>query len=274
MDNLSEIHNKLLIMFNKFHKICEENDLKYFMIGGTQLGAIRHKGFIPWDDDIDIGMPREDYNKFINLSYEKTLQDITISTHKNNNRYPYGYCKIYDKKTTLVEDVYIKKGLIGGIYIDVFRLDGIGDTTQKSYKVFKKINFLKKILGYKNSNVKSKHLLKNIIHRLIRIIINRKFIISKIDKKLYNWNDSAFVVNAYGAWGSKEIMKKDIFGTPTLYAFEGHEFYGVEKYDEYLSNLYGNYMELPSEEKRKTHHDYLYLNLNLPYEQYEKEFKK
>lgn len=269
MEDLKIIHDKLLKMLIKFHSICEENNLKYYMIGGTQLGAVRHKGFIPWDDDIDIGMPSEDYNKFINLSSDKIPSDLAICHYKNMANYPYGFCKLYDKTTTLVEDNFTKQGIIGGIYIDVFRLDGIGNTLEKSIKNYKSIDIMHRILYYNTSIKKTKNPIKKLANIFFRLMKTKK-IINSIDKKLskYEWDKNNYVVNAYGAWRFREIMRKDIFGTPTLYDFEGYKFFGVEKYDEYLTNLYGDYMKLPPEEKRKSHHNYKYLNLNLPYEQY------
>ena len=104
IENLNGIQLKLLEMFKWYHEFCVDNNLKYYALGGTMLGAIRHKGFIPWDDDIDVGMPRDDYNKFIELTCNKKFgKYIVESIYDNNPDYYYGYSKLYDTSTTLIE---------------------------------------------------------------------------------------------------------------------------------------------------------------------------
>lgn len=275
MNDLRALQKKLLEVMIIFHKICQENDIKYYMLGGTQLGAVRHKGFIPWDDDIDVGIPREDYEKFIKISSENLPNGIELAHYKKDKKFPYGFSKLYDTKTTLVEENNTKEGIIGGIYIDVFPLDGIGNTYKEAHKNFQKIDFLRRVLYYNTAKVKTKNPIKKLANICFRFLNTYK-IISKINNKAekYDFNSSDYVVNTYGAWRFKEISKKDVFGNPTLYDFEGHKFYGVEKYDEYLTSLYGNYNELPPEEKRKSHHHIRYLNLNLPYKDYIRNLEK
>ena len=94
---MTELQERLLEMLKWFHNFCEQNNLQYYAIGGTLLGAVRHQGFIPWDDDIDVGMPRKDYEKFISLTFEKQFGNFFVESLKNkNNDYIWAYSKVYD----------------------------------------------------------------------------------------------------------------------------------------------------------------------------------
>ncbi len=268
--NLKDVQNKLLKMFRWFDTICKENGLNYYMLGGTMLGAVRHKGFIPWDDDIDVGMPREDYDKFISLTQNLKDTYIVEDACEDNKEYRFLFAKIFDKSTTLVEN---KRKLIKrGLYIDVFPLDGLGiNETQKNnhYKKVSKIVVIEDMItcAYR----KERKWYKNFavfIGRIISPLFIRERTNNYRFRKLaskYSFYDSNYVANFGGAWGIKEVMPKSYFGTPTLYEFEDLNVYGVENPDKYLANVYGDYMKLPPVEKRVTHHDYVEFNLNKSY---------
>lgn len=136
---MNELQKKLVDILSWFHNLCNNNNLNYYAIGGTALGAIRHGGFIPWDDDIDVGMPRTDYEKFIKIA-NKYSKKYAIEYPGINKDFLYPYAKIYDTQTTLIENKRYK--IKRGIYIDVFPLDGIGNTKKESLKNFKKIDIL------------------------------------------------------------------------------------------------------------------------------------
>lgn len=267
---LIAIHNKLLVIFKDFHDFCVSNNLKYYMIGGTMLGALRHKGFIPWDDDIDVGMPREDYEKFLTLTKEISDNCVVEYPNETNKDYKYLYAKIFDKTTTLVENT--RYPLKRGLFIDIFPIDGVGNDKEKAKKHYKKIS---KLIALESMIVcayrKGRKWYKNLAILLGRIIsplfISERKINKSFDKlaKKYSYQDSKYVGNLAGNWGIKEMMPKSYLGKPTLYDFEGFQFYGVEDADKYLSSVYGNYMKLPLVEKRVTHHDYIEFDLNKSY---------
>ena len=132
---MNDLQLKMLDMMSWYHNLCEKNNLKYYVVGGTALGTIRHKGFIPWDDDIDVGMPREDYEKFKELASNSDLSAryaIEFPSGKKDFLYPYG--KIYDTTTTLIEHTRYKTKR--GIFIDVFPLDGIGNDKDEATRHF------------------------------------------------------------------------------------------------------------------------------------------
>lgn len=268
---MTELQAKLLEMFKFFHEFCVKNNLVYYAIGGTALGAVRHNGFIPWDDDVDVGMPRLDYNKMTELlkknnKFGKYI--IEMPLEKNDSMYP--FCKIYDTATTFVENVRNKPKR--GIYIDIFPLDGIGNTKEESLTNYKRINFWIDLLNTKICAVrKGRGFLKNVAVAISGVIpeciLGKKQLINKIDKmiKRNNYETSEYTVNYFGAWKEREITKKEWFGKPSICKFENMEIYIPENADKYLTALYGEYMQLPPPEKRVSHHDYIELDLNKSY---------
>lgn len=119
------LQDRLYSIFRVFHEVCAKNAIKYYMLGGTMLGAIRHEGFIPWDDDIDVGMKRSDYEKFLLLSPREWPDNYLLKEPSGDGVYPYLFAKVIDVATTCVED--IGRGVELGCYIDVFPLDNGGN---------------------------------------------------------------------------------------------------------------------------------------------------
>ena len=269
---MTSLQRKLLDMMKWFHQFCVENELRYYVLGGTMLGAARHKGFIPWDDDIDIGMPRADYNKLEKIMGKNIFSNKYVIETPNTDEkdYYYPFAKIYDTETTLVENTRFK--IKRGIYLDIFPLDGAGNNieeSQKNYKhIFWKYNLLLTRIGgvrkgrslFKNLSVIAARLIPNVILSNKKILKDLVELCAKID-----FDSSSWFGNMVGAWRFKEVMPKTVLGTPKLYEFEDIMVYGAENANEYLTRLYGNWRELPSEEKRKSHHDFIVCDLNKSY---------
>ena len=265
---MNELQRRLIDILSWFHKFCKKNDLKYFVLGGTMLGAMRHEGFIPWDDDIDVGMPRNECEKLISLMGDDVFDEKFVLEHPLKNKdYIYPFCKIYDKTTTLVENA--KKKIKRGIYIDVFPLDGIGNEKNEvhdNYKVINKLNMLLtlNIAGFR----KGRKWYKNLGVALFRLIpMNTDKIIKNLIQECskYPYDDYTYCGNLVGNWGEREIVPREVMGEPRLYKFENIEVYGAEKADEYLTSLYGDWRKLPPKEKQVTHHDFVSLDLNKSY---------
>lgn len=263
---------KLKEMLIDIKRVCDENDLKYYLVGGTLLGSIRHGGFIPWDDDIDIALPREDYDRFINLA-NKLSKELIIRNYNNSKNYPYNYIKVENKNTTLIEEMYEHRGVIGGIYIDVFPLDGVPKNNIKRLVHLTTIKLLKNliVLHYSNPN-KERNSIKKAIIDFAKKCTNEEKLHIILDKKLkkYKYNESKLVSNYLGAYGKREIVNKEIFGIGKIIKFENEMFLGPERADEYLTIIYGDYMKLPPIEKRKSHHGIKYVNLNESFINYKK----
>lgn len=265
---MTELQSRLVDILKWFHDFCERNNLKYYVLGGTMLGAMRHKGFIPWDDDIDVGMPRNDYEKLMSIMKDDIFDDKFILEQPLKNKgYIYPYCKIYDITTTLIENAKVK--VKRGIYIDVFPLDGIGNSAEEAESNFKEINRLNtltvlKVAGFR----KGRKFYKNLGVALFRLVpLNVNKMLKKIVKKCptYSFDESLYCGNLVGNWGKREIVPRDVMGSPTLYEFENMRVYGAEKPDEYLTSLYGDWRKLPPKEKQITHHDFLMCDLSKSY---------
>lgn len=265
---MTNLQSKLLDMLKWFHSFCVENNLRYYALGGTMLGAIRHNGFIPWDDDIDVGMPREDYDRMEVLMEANMEAKYRLEMPLKNKDFVYQYGKLYDTTTSLIEKTRYKTKR--GIYLDIFPLDGIGDTLEESRKNFKKIDYMNNYIMTKVCAL-SKHrkLYKNLAIMASRCIPLPTWqnVLRKVDRlcRSRKFDDYQYVANLYGNWHEKEIVKRDWFGVPQFYSFEGIQIYGVQDSDNYLRTLYGDYMQLPPMNKQHSHHNYLELNLNCSY---------
>lgn len=268
---MNEMQSKLLGMMKWFHDFCNKENLRYYAVGGTALGAVRHNGFIPWDDDIDVGMPRPDYEKMIDIFKSRSIDGHYIfEAPLDKKDYVYPFCKLYDTDTTLIENVRVKAKR--GIYIDIFPLDGIGNTLDESQKNYKRIDFMVNILNTKICALrKGRSLFKNfsiILGRLIpECIFGKKYLIQKINEKGKQrpYADNEYVVNLFGAWKSREICKRSWFGTPFLGKFEDMQIYIPQDCENYLTALYGDFMKLPPVEKRVSHHDFIECDLGKSY---------
>lgn len=266
---MNQLQSKLLEMLTWLTNYLETNQLTYYVSAGTMLGAVRHQGFIPWDDDVDIVMPRDDYEKFIKLLEKPVDHYIVESVYTPAKDYIYNYAKFYDMNTSLTD---IGKILVNrGVYIDVFPLDGIGDTMEECLKNYKKIDFLHGLLSMKNCKVrKGRKTWKNILAVCGNFLpVNRKKLAQRLDRLCAerSVNDYRYIGFLTGVYRTREIMKKEIYGTPTIYRFEGVNVYGPEKYDEYLTQLYRDWRKLPPPEKRISTHNFIKIDINKPYKQ-------
>ena len=268
-----EIQKTMLDMMKWFHQFCISNNINYYVVGGTMLGAVRHQGFIPWDDDIDVGIPRKDYNRLMRDKdgLLKNEEKYSIESYLDGEKdYEYPNAKVFDKHTTLIENNRLRTKR--GVFIDVFPLDGIGQSKEEAMRNFspiqKKLNFL---MARTCELRKERKLKKNIAIIIARIlpqcIYSNKTLLRSIDKlcEERSFDNSNYVGNLVGNWGIKEIMPKEYFGKPKLYKFECTEVYGPEKYDDYLTNIYKDWRQMPPIEKQKSHHDYLFLDLHKSY---------
>lgn len=269
-NRLSPLQIKLLEMMKWFHAFCEEHSIKYYVLGGTLLGAIRHEGFIPWDDDIDVGLPRKDYEKFQQLMNGSRGQYVLETPTSSNKDFCYTYSKIYDTHTTYVENKRIK--VVRGVFLDVFPLDGLGENEIEARENYKRIERKYNLVlcltgGIREGRKWYKNLAVRCLRLIPRFMLDEKHIIQQLDKDCaeHDFNDSKWGGNLMGAWRFKEVMPREIMGKPTLYKFEDMQVFGAEKADAYLTNIYGDWRKLPPKEKQVTHHDYLEIDLNKGY---------
>lgn len=267
---MNQHQEKLLGIIKFFHEFCVENNLRYYITGGSLIGAMRHEGFIPWDDDIDVAMPRPDYEKLLELLDGKQGRYILESPYSKAKDYGYTMSKIYDTSTTTIETSKFKARR--GVFLDVFPLDGIGNTNDEVTKNHRKIYWLNMFIAtrtcaprperswYKNAAI----YVSNIVPEKL---LDTKKLICHLDKMCakMSYDEYKYVGNLAGAYGLREIVDRSFFGEPKLYKFEDTYVYGVEKGDEYLTQIYGDWRQLPPEDKRSSGHDFDFLDLNHSY---------
>ena len=267
---MNKLQGRLLKMLGWFHKYCEDNNITYYAIGGTVLGAARHKGFIPWDDDIDLALPRKDYNKLMD-TFKGTIDGYCLETpYSDKKDFLYTFSKLYDTNSTMVE--HTRFDCKRGIYIDIFPLDGIGNSFEEAAANMKKFDRKNMLLMMRTCAIrKERKWYKNLSIIMARavpsFIINEKKLSLGLEKLANSLNDDSaeYLANLSGAYRFKEITKKSVFGNPTLYDFEDQKIYGPQHTDEYLTGVYGNWRQLPPEDKRKSGHDFIFLDYNKSY---------
>ena len=266
--DIEQLHHRILNVLSAVDATCEQHGLTYYIWAGTILGAVRHKGFIPWDDDIDIAMPRPDYEKLIAHAREWLPEEMEFVCSETDERYPLPFGKIQDATTTLIERFHL--WYLGGIYIDVFPVDGVPEKKLCRRWHFARYEYYKRVLYLLHRDpYKHGHGVSSWLPLLCRKLYTMKEVQEKIRRLLcrYDYRESRLVADYDD--GLKGVMEKEGLGTPTPIAFEDREGKGVAQYDRYLSNKYGDYMTLPKETKRRQH-NFHYLHLDQPYRSYKK----
>ncbi len=265
-----QLKTKLIDMLNYLDRVCEENGLRYYAIGGTFLGAIRHKGFIPWDNDIDVAMPRKDYYKFAEIVNADNSKYTVETPQSSSKDYLYSVAKLYDTTTTLIEKKKVK--VKRGVYIDVFPMDGIADTSEAISANYKKIDIYNKIFAARTCAVRQqrswwKNLAIIIVGALPEKLLSSKKLLMELDKMCAkeDFDAKVYVGVLLTQYGIKYIMPRSLFDESSRYQFEDTTIVGVSDYDRYLTMLFGDWHKLPPIEKRVEGHDYIFLDLEKSY---------
>lgn len=254
--SIEELKQLQIEILQSVHDFCEANGLRYSLAFGTLLGAIRHKGYIPWDDDIDITMPRADYERFVK-SFKH--QYFKVYDYRNDADYVLPFAKVADTRTLLEENANMKNI---GINMDIFPLDPLFDTQEECIDFLKSLTPLKrkfrmKILKPSHKNVwwkriairMSKILVWNVSLKEIAAELNSRIANLKKNKALY-WGTPA----GTDPYAYRSLYESKLFDSYILVKFEDREFYAPAGYDTMLRNYYGDYMQLPPEEKRTSPH--------------------
>ena len=269
-DGLKRLQDIELDILKKTIKICEDNNIRYYIVYGTLLGAVRHNGFIPWDDDIDIAIPRPDYNKFIEISDQLLEPPYQLHTTLNGKgSYGYYYARV-ENTSILLRKIATQNKTVVPAWIDVFPLDGVPYDEVELNKWLKQCSKWKKIFSasmasytaasdeYKKSRSKLKGIARKVFLKLrFERLINTKWAWHHLDKIVskYDFDSSNRVYNVTCPYGpKKDIMAKDYYKTGKQYIFEDITVNGPENYDAILTQLYGDYMTPPDEKSRDHHH--------------------
>lgn len=257
VEELKAIQLDILCFFDKF---CRDNEINYSLACGTLLGAVRHKGYIPWDDDIDVYMLRDDYSKFIDLFDTCENGPYKLSWFPKIKEFDRVYANLYDSRTTLIEGR--QHEFETGVFIDIFPLDDVPDN-QKEWKKYKK-----KLFSYfwlRNIKVlrwsKKRNLGKNIFLYICKFLffpLKLHSILSSMYSFIIQNNGKGYSHVYQSSYGieNENPLDKTLFYDIVDYEFEGKLFKGISNSDEYLKTLYGDYMQLPPVEKRVSTHSF------------------
>ena len=253
-DEIKERELSILLLFQEF---CQNQGLRFYLAGGTLLGAIRHHGFIPWDDDIDVCMPRKDYEKFIEI-YSNEEQEYCLRTKKLGN-FIAPFAKLVDPNT-YIDLQYSSDDMNSHLWIDIFPVDGLPESIDDVKKIYRRCDFYRRIFLLANAKLgegkSTFHKYSKYILKPIALIYGKKRCAENIERIAlkYAYEKCKYVgAITWGLYGAGERMLKSEFEKTVMVEFEGHQFSAFSCWDSYLKGLYGNYMELPPVEKRQSH---------------------
>ena len=262
-DNLKTLQNLELENLDVLIRVCEKYDLRYYLIGGSLIGVLRHQGFIPWDDDMDIGIPRPDYNRFVKLIKKELPDFMDVRTMTSDPNYNCYYTRIINNKRKIYWDHGQYKAKIG-IWTDVFPLDGLPNNyvirklhvlnanIHKAIYKFSQINYV--------STNKERPFVERFLIKFARItnigkIIDPDKSLRRLDQILqkYDYEKQEWVFNFSCSYGSREQVPKIQLGGYRKGVFENREVSIPQAAEDYLTSIYGEWKELPPENKRISH---------------------
>ena len=258
--DIREIQQMELGIMEYIHEACQKIGVKYFLAYGSLIGAVRHKGFIPWDDDMDICMLREDYEKLQDYLIANPDERYEVMSYKNNLNYVYPFMKVQDNHTYLLEeDVRIDSNM--GIYVDIFPVDGYEDDADFKNKMTKLIK-KRQLSCYTFKGITNTKSLLNSLIRYISVVIfyftNTNKFVEQIDELAKSRAVADYEQVDYLIYKdmNKPVWKREWLEQVIVGTFEGKEFMIPKHYHEILTSDYGDYMQLPPLEQRVSHHDF------------------
>lgn len=254
-------------VLREFHEICHRNGLTYYAVGGTAIGAVRHKGIIPWDDDIDVAMPRPDYDRFMEICRNQDLGNYELVSSENRDDYNLSFPKLCNKNTTLVERW--DTPCVIGLFIDIFPLDGASDDREEMQRMVEKYRKMKnKVEAISTHNTFGEYMSLlltpkewgRFVTKTIGFFFRKRYkkmLLNRMDKlsRTYPFETSPNVINYAGAYGIRELFKKEsLKGEVYSVPFEDIVIDMMPDVETHLRGIYGDYMQLPPEDKRIPHH--------------------
>lgn len=258
--DLKKLKSKELFMLEYIHSVCKEQGIKYSLAAGTLLGAVRHNGFIPWDDDIDIMMLREDYEKFLHYCDEHLLDDFELVDYKRSPGYGMPFAKLMLKNTFMVEKNTSRINIPHGVFIDIFPVDKAPISDASREKIFVSIRAIKKNLICRSGYFWDKGILFDAAYKakgLLLGLISKQYFIRKVDQLIrlsHEATEYCYISYMGDVTFNKASYKKEWFDEYVDVPFEGHFFKALKGYRELLTVQYGDYMALPPVESQTPHH--------------------
>lgn len=263
---IEELRRIQISMLRYIDEICTKNNLKYFLLGGTLIGAIRHKGYIPWDDDIDICMPIDDYMKLIKIVNESNDPNYIILNPYEHKDYYYSFAKMVNLNTVLIEDNYNRiKNM--GVFLDIFPIYNMPENKKELEKFYKKFIKLEKVF-FRNYGYEKYYYTNNIVKKYLKMIIYfpehiflKKKIYNKLQETLKLMNkykdvETNLIGNIAPPCSIEFVMRKEIYSSSVDVDFEGLKVKAPIGYDEHLKKTFGDYMKLPPKEEQIAKHNF------------------
>lgn len=253
-EELREIQIEIL---KSIHSFCVHEGLRYSLSSGTLLGAVRHKGYIPWDDDIDIMMPRPDYEMF-RKTYPGYNPNYSVQSYHVDESYWFNFVKVYDKRT-----VFVENAAKNGVYVDVFPIDGLPNSQEERMRILERATVLvNRDLRWTTKEYRVKTQKKDVILHYLKYLCRNKLVdsrqntIKKLDELfLFNSFDNSPVAGVFFFDRMLAVLPRTIYDQYKSIEFEQISFSCIEDTHLYLSALYGDYMKLPPVEKRVPGHN-------------------
>ena len=232
-----DLIKKQIAILDSIYEFCDQNNLKISLAYGTLLGAVRHKGYIPWDHDIDCMMPRKDFDYF--CKNFKSDKSYFLQTNSTDSNFKWSFAKVRDTNTTFIEPFNLDKQMNQGIWVDIFPYDKASNNSFLSWIQYKcvvlKIKFMNPL------NVKSKS------RKLLESIFGHRTLLNFLIKLCVNCGkNSNYIADFSANLETSKIKMKDVFDDFTVIEFEGKQYRCISDYDYYLTMNYGNYMVIPS----------------------------
>lgn len=267
-DETREIQCYLLDILKTIDKVCREHHLRYYLFAGTMLGAMRHKSFVPWDDDADVAMPRPDYEEFLKHANEWLPKRYELVFPGNPDNYPYVFARVQDNDTTYRPRRSFS--FVGGLPVDVFPLDGMVEPGIRRWWHYFRYRSLCKLLYYSQTDP-YKH--GKGFRSMLTLTVRKLFSPLTLHRKIkevsmeFKYDDCALVADNDNR-PERGILPKEVYGEPSPIEFAGTTLMTVANPDAYLKYCYGNYMEIP---KVIPQTFFRYLNLKKPWREYVQE---
>jgi lipopolysaccharide cholinephosphotransferase len=259
-ETLRKVQLVMLEILEEVKRVCEEHDIKYFLICGTCLGAIRHQGFIPWDDDLDIGMLREDYDKFCRIAPTALDPKYYLQEWKTDKDCAIPFAKVR-KRGTIYQEAKTKPGANNGIFIDVkvhdnTPADALWIPHRRKLYLMERLVLMK--CGYRPWQEDDRILWKKRVLylpiQMLSWLISKDKLVSKFEKQVKSIAGDTEKVNIHSGGMDCGVFLREYFNETVLMPFEGKLFPVPARYHEYLTTYYGDYMQLPPEDKRENRH--------------------
>lgn len=253
---LEQIQKELLEMLKNFADFCDTNDIRYYLAGGTLLGAIRHGGFIPWDDDVDLIMPRPDFEKLVNLMNQGGLNQYVLLDDSKEVKFARAYAKLKNPNIFVSENLRSEDQML---WLDIFPMDGMPEAQSEFKEKMKAAEHLEWCQWQAESKGQD---ISNPLKRIAKAVLffkyrrkGSRYYANQVTElgKQYPFDSSKYVGCFCGRYGEKERILREVFEPRIKVPFETEEFYVSKGYDTYLQNLYGDYTIIPDEKDKKRH---------------------